>query len=776
MITAVSTAFVTMAQSRAQRLADIAVTIDLPGGVYPDVSLAVQSVDVEFSATTSQPVRTQPGLPSATASFTLTGQIDPSDPTKTAAWLFRRWNAASPLWHTDAMQALVTISAGFVVDGSNGSAEAVQQFTGYVDSYTCNIDGSVTFQCVDQWTRGRAIPALPGIVASPGFADGLTSEFLLDFMLRQAFDQTISTLPPQIPKCQLFVGFRTSFVAEVGLQNGYYDLSSYTFIPGKYGTAMFGTRNARLCGYTLDTPIPASGKFYAECWASLSDPGTSYLQVDCVKAGGSGDSISFLVGGAPQTVAVGFVISGTPYIFSAPSNIITDTDPHYVSVYLSMSRSGSTTTWSGNVRVDGTSYAITSRTSPLVGDTTVTDAYIIADNIGIEGLQVGNPSSQPASNFGFTPRAVLDPSLNPLQVIPAITAGTRIQDIVTQVCEAELGEAGFDESNNFRFYNRRSIATLTPDRDVTSDASLSNLGEDSVSAAVVNRAKIGFTAWKTGAAGLIWKVATVWRIPAKSTGSNVFVRYITTDTLVTLSSNYVFPLPLGQSPNNGINWFRASSDRAGVNEHPGVVSGTLDLRLTLIAPNQVKVTITNPTNVDAYLVAPSGYTDINAGTPSLWLGGNKLTPDNEAYVDYQFPPAGYVGANGQTGAAGTRWGEQPWQLTGNPLVQDPDAAEAMAEEVVNANHIARVSVSNIAIQLDPTVQLLDWHHVIDPDVTYFDDYVQITNKRLQFQYGQISQSLDGLCASAPGGWLLGVAGRTEINADPSQSTAYLYAE
>jgi hypothetical protein len=80
MITAVTTAFVTMAQSQAQRLADIAVTIGLPGGVYPDVSLAVQSVDVEFSATTSQPVRTQPGLPSATANFTLSGQIDPSDP------------------------------------------------------------------------------------------------------------------------------------------------------------------------------------------------------------------------------------------------------------------------------------------------------------------------------------------------------------------------------------------------------------------------------------------------------------------------------------------------------------------------------------------------------------------------------------------------------------------------------------------------------------------------------------------------------------------------
>jgi hypothetical protein len=431
---------------------------------------------------------------------------------------------------------------------------------------------------------------------------------------------------------------------------------------------------------------------------------------------------------------------------------------------------------SGNLRVDGTSYAISSQTAPLLGDTTLTDVYLLGDRIGLEGLQVGNPTSQPASNFGFTPRAVLDPSLNPLQVIPAISAGTGIQDLITQLCEAELGEAGFDESGNFRFYNRDSIAVLTPSRDVTSDASLSNLNEDSVAAAVVNRAKVGFTTWNTSNPTLVWNAAGVLKVPAHSTGTKAYARYITTKTLIILSSKFMYPLPLGQSPSNGINWFRASSDTAGVHEHPGVTSGDLKLTPLQVASNQVKLTISNNTSVDAYFVSPFGYTDITVGTPSLWLGGNILTPDSESYVDYQFPSTDVVGSNGLAGAAGTRWGEQPWQLTGNPLVQDPDAAQDMARDVVNSNQIARVSVSNVAIQLDPTVQLLDWHHIVDPHVTYFDDYVQVTNKRLQLQYGQISQSLDGLCASAPGGWLLGVTGRSEINDDPAVSTAYLYGE
>jgi hypothetical protein len=101
------------------------ITLTLPGGIYSDVTLAASSVQISASTTTDLPdqSRMQVGYPKITAQFTLSGQVDQTDETKTAAWLFRRWSATSPLYRTDALHTPVTIDIGLYPDTAGGTPE-----------------------------------------------------------------------------------------------------------------------------------------------------------------------------------------------------------------------------------------------------------------------------------------------------------------------------------------------------------------------------------------------------------------------------------------------------------------------------------------------------------------------------------------------------------------------------------------------------------------------------------------------------------------------------
>ena len=238
-----STGYADMAEGRVP-VAETLVEVDLPGGIYPDLTLAASNIEIQASNTSSLPsqVGLAGGQPSMTADFTLSGMVDPTDASKTAAWLFRRYNTDSPLWRTDAMQSPVRISAGGYPEGCAGVPELIRQFTGYVDDYECNTDGSVTFHCIDGWTRLRKLPGAVASVLPPEYSTGLTAEAGLEMAIRQASNGEISQSPPPLDDCLLSVGFHTTLTAEVGHFEGFFGLGvdgqGFRFVDGVHGRAV----------------------------------------------------------------------------------------------------------------------------------------------------------------------------------------------------------------------------------------------------------------------------------------------------------------------------------------------------------------------------------------------------------------------------------------------------------------------------------------------------------------------------------------------------------
>jgi hypothetical protein len=106
--------------------------------------------------------RLQVGYPAMQATVVLSGLVDSSDESKTAAWLFNPYGpfaadgvTRSPLYQQDALYAPVTLDLGLYTDAAAGTAtqgtpEWVRKFTGYVDTCVVSDDGSVTFTCLSR--------------------------------------------------------------------------------------------------------------------------------------------------------------------------------------------------------------------------------------------------------------------------------------------------------------------------------------------------------------------------------------------------------------------------------------------------------------------------------------------------------------------------------------------------------------------------------------------------------------------------------------------------
>lgn len=347
-----------------------------------------------------------------------------------------------------------------------------------------------------------------------------------------------------------------------------------------------------------------------------------------------------------------------------------------------------------------------------------------------------------AAGGGFA--TALDPSLNVLQVIPPVSGDP--WQVIQQIADAELAVAGFDEYGVFRFTNRATLASAGSVRDVTSAASLKTLQIASSAASVVNRVTVPYTSWNFAAPSLVYQLRTVWRILPQET------RTITMrpDTLVTSLDLTVSKLPDGHTANDGRSYFRASSDRSGITEFPG----TLTFAVSQPDSQTIKVVVKNTaTRTTAWLASPASYADLTVGTPSLWIGGVAVTPDDELTADVQWPPGA---------AASSRWGEVAYQAQSNPWVQDDATAADLADDILADSPRPRPDLTDISIVPDFRLQLTDRIRLVDPDRSGVDEYAVIFGENIHIEDGQVSHSLDARTVTFPGGWVLGVAGRTEL--------------
>jgi hypothetical protein len=173
--------------------------------------------------------------------------------------------------------------------------------------------------------------------------------------------------------------------------------------------------------------------------------------------------------------------------------------------------------------------------------------------------------------------------------------------------------------------------------------------------------------------------------------------------------------------------------------------------------------VKNPSNLDAGLVSPASYLDITAVTPLLRLAGLPITLTDSLTADYQWPEP-------PAGAGTSRFGEIVYASPNSAWIQDGAAALELARDVVVDMCVPRPNLTGVTIVPDPRLQLTDRVFLSDPDATGLAEYATIFASSLTYSAGSTTQTIDARTTAAPGGWILGVAGRSELNL-----TTYLYA-
>lgn len=716
---------------------DHRVTITLPGGVYPDLTLTVEKLSIDASLTTDMPdgTRSDAGYPARTADLTLSGYVDRTDLSKTAAWLFNVFDPTSPLYRLPIHGAAVTIDAGV---WTSVGLELIRQFTGTVDAITVDPDaGSVELACVDGRNQLRSLPSVPAVVTAPPYNAGLTVEYAMDALLRAATDGAISSWPAQRANCVLAVGMRASLWPEIGTLSTTSPVPAPAFTTGAMGTALQAAAGLGTIVYKLAS---SAGAFvYIEFWATANCPGiiigtlSGGINAFCVAASGGagGVAVQSIIGGTTDNWNTGLAISG----------------PTRVQVLFNQAVGSAS--WNATVRVGASTVSSGTRTAAGVRPVTAYDtaAFLSSTGTTIEAIQITTETTMPVANT-FTPQAVLDPSLNDLQVIPAMS-GDPFQ-VIQQMCDAEQGVAGLDELGVFRFRNRVTLATSPVVRTVTSTASLQSLNVGSAGSALANHVIAGYTGWNYGTRATVWQNPGVWYVPRRST----ITKTVTTDQLIAAIDPIVSPLP---DPSSGAvagdSYYRASQDAAGVSEHPGVLITAIQN-----SANQVTFTLQNSTALDAWLISAANHTDLTVGTPVLWLGGIPVTPNDEITSDRQWPPI----ADG--GAASSTLGDIAYSLTGNPYMQDQVSADRIAVDLLSDLHTAPILLTNVVIMPDPRLQLTDRALLTDTTRTGMSEHVTVWSTSLTIEDGTYEQSLGlKMVAVAPNSWILGVSGRSELS-------------
>jgi hypothetical protein len=737
--------------------ASVKVTLTLPGGVYPDVSLAVSDLRITSAKATDGPDQStyQVGWPTASADFTLSGLVDKTDATKTAAWLFGRWQTTSPLYRTDALLTAVTID---IVLGIPGATETIRKFTGFVGYYTRQ-GSAVAVTCVDRSVLLRASSvAVSAVATASPWNAGLTSEFALDSVARGSTGGVISSWPVQRPQCAFAAGFRSSVWAEAGTLDTSFKQPAPSFQPAAFGSALILADEGRTYPGTewpQNVWATASGvgsNVFIEFWVTgihddaVPDPSV-YLQL--LSADGFSEGVIVGVYGSKVTVQV-ISTSGS---VTRTWTVATDGAAHYFALTLAWATGNASCTLSA--QMDGTVHPFTAITTGIAARSLnwtqlrLSKFNGVGTNTTVEALQVTNEVS-PTPSYPFVPQAVFDPSLNTLQVVPGIDAGTDPRALLSAIATAELGNIGFDENGILRFVNRTNWQQQTVARTVTA-SNLAAIGEETTAASVINHGQVGFTGWSTQAKQTVWSLTRPWRIPARSTGRNAVIRYVTLPEVTVNVPTTVAAYPNSGAPAAGANAYAASLDVSGINAHPG-----LTITATQVGSQRVKLRIVNNTANPAYMVSPATTTGLTPGTPTLIIGGQPVTQDTEATADYQYP------SEDDGGAISSRFGEQLWSSTGDPWIQDADTAQQLVQDVVQAGYQPRPNLTGLEIvPPDPRIQNGDLLHVQDAVTTIVDEYVRAFGWELTVNQSGMAQSIDSRALAPPGGWIGGLAGRSE---------------
>jgi hypothetical protein len=249
--------------------------------------------------------------------------------------------------------------------------------------------------------------------------------------------------------------------------------------------------------------------------------------------------------------------------------------------------------------------------------------------------------------------------------------------------------------------------------------------------------------------------------------------FVTTDNPVAKIDTVGQVMPSGGGT-PGLSYYRACYAPNGV----GSSVTNLTMTVTQLGSAQLKISVTNPNSAPVWLVSPTdaAFPVGSIGTPILRVGGvnitsiatpaeNGGTAAGTLVADEQWPP---LQPDGTGGAVSNPRGEQLLALSSNPFVQDPVAAQTYGSDMLIDLYQPRPLWRRTAIVPDPSLQLGDRVLVQDPDTTMVDGAALIIGSHITASRTDWGQTLDLRSVGAPGKWILGVAGKSELG-----STTYL---
>lgn len=691
--------------------------ITLPSGVT-DVSATVTKLSIDASTTSDMPsgTRIAAGYPSMGLSFSLAD----------VAGLFAPYNTGSAMFRLTALKCAVTVDVGTFPPGCNGVAEWLRKFTGSIDSYQCNTDGSVDFTCIDNRNLLRSLPDIAAVVTAPPYNAGLTSEFAIDALLRAATGYTYSSWPAIRSQCVLAVGCRASLWPEVGaLVTSTPFVGDQGFSPGVFGSALFNTANTVGDGYSaIYQPIQAVGTVLRiEGWCKVLNPSGSYPTItigDATQA----DYVQIGLGAAP-----GYFTGDLIHAFDNTRSY----SSYYFAVVITLPAVGGTT-WRFDSQINGATFTSGSLTRSTGRNAAVWQTVTVGPGTTatIEALQITTEAALAPANNAFVPQAVLDQSLNTLQVTPALSGDP--WQIIQQAADAEAAVAGFDESGIFRFTNRNTLAASPVTRTITSKVSLKALQIAVTGASFANHVTVPYTPWIFAAPNLVYTATAVYQIPKRTSASapKVWTVTLPDGALVAQVDATASKLPNAHVTTDGNSWFRASADPAGLNEATGV---TVTINQT--SSGQIQIIATNSSGVDAWLISPANYIDIAVGTPSLWVGGIAVSQADAINVDQSVDTA-----------------DTAISISPNSWLQDDATATQLAFDLLDDLYYARPDLTGIDVVPDPAIQLMDRVRVTDTDRTGVDEYAIVWGWTLTLAKQAWAMTVDARTIAAPGQWIL----------------------
>lgn len=790
----------------------------------PDVTLMVESVEVERQMTTDMPDGTRliSGYPSASATVTMSGLYDTTDETKSAAQLFNRNDPSSPLYRTDAGQAAIVVRAG--LDTTGNTPELLGQFVGVIDDYEYEVStGVVTVSCLDKRQTMRTSPSVVPVTNPypclnsatnnlPAANDiGLTSLYAIDSLLRS---NGINACPPPRSNCILYASMQGSVFPQIwdttsNISSPYVGnitLALQAPLDSSVGPVEFILDNGHYSNqlpqdFTIIAPVAGN--------SLLSAGGNWYYEFSMAAFGKYTDQ--FGDGELPSLTALSQAIdSSSNTLYSQPTFSLTTVSntPALGASWLFTSCGGSETVlnvtagWhrvgvqigvdsntniSTKVYIDGVLVLTISGegysgpvTQQIFNQATVYGCSVDALQISLE------QSAAPLT--GFTPTAFLDYSLNPLTAIPDLSAAdpwTSLQG----ACEAELAIGGFDELGTFRFKNRVTLTSGAPVRTISAETSLKDIAPDTPMSAYANHVTAVVNALTIGNVGTsiqaIWSAdsTSVYTLPS-GTGSTandqVFTNVVETSEPCVISQIVSLTCPdIGEG--GYFSGLRActTSDGTGTPVTTGI-----SMTVQQLSPTSIQFKLQNTNSFPVYLVTPTGggYDPTEIGQPFLAIAGWAITAVPS--VPLTLP----IGVNASTGlpnavpatTSGTvdaQWptvayggatsnirGEVLLALSSNSWLQDYSSGQDLVEAVLEDLVYPRYLVSEVPIVADPRLQLTDRITAVESELSHLNDDAVIIGSTLTISKADWTQSLNLRMVAVPGYWTLGVAGKSEMGA------------